>query len=161
MGKTHIKAFCQHSTLNVTRDIIRSLKAPYVWRPQEIEAYSTEVLKSKKATANDLLDTTAQRRWSAHALKIKVRGMLLQSCAKYFKQNQGILYQKSLNSATQPSASTQTFIAVSVQGHEQYKRAHCRSASSRGNGKEADNERASVTSKVWTTARHQASMVSV
>ncbi|KAK3512822.1 hypothetical protein QTP70_026051 [Hemibagrus guttatus] len=64
--KTQIKVFCQQYTLNVTRDIVRSLKALEIEivELQRLEATRNrghiEALKSKKAKMNDLLDITAQ-----------------------------------------------------------------------------------------------------
>ncbi|KAK3537567.1 hypothetical protein QTP70_014369 [Hemibagrus guttatus] len=64
--KTQIKVFCQQYTLNVTRDIVRSLKALEIEivELQRLEATGDrghiEALKSKKAKMNDLLDITAQ-----------------------------------------------------------------------------------------------------
>ncbi|KAK3522473.1 hypothetical protein QTP86_013341 [Hemibagrus guttatus] len=64
--KTQIKVFCQQYTLNVTRDIVRSLKALEIEivELQHLEATGNrghiEALKSKKAKMNDLLDVTAQ-----------------------------------------------------------------------------------------------------
>ncbi|KAK3522640.1 hypothetical protein QTP86_028630, partial [Hemibagrus guttatus] len=64
--KAQIKVFCQQYTLNVTRDIVRSLKALEIEivELQRLEATGDrghiEALKSKKAKMNDLLDITAQ-----------------------------------------------------------------------------------------------------
>ncbi|KAK3550043.1 hypothetical protein QTP86_018661, partial [Hemibagrus guttatus] len=64
--KAQIKVFCQQYTLNVTRDIVRSLKAleTEIVELQRLEATGDrghiEALKSKKAKMNDLLDITAQ-----------------------------------------------------------------------------------------------------
>ncbi|KAK3524682.1 hypothetical protein QTP86_000650 [Hemibagrus guttatus] len=64
--KTQIKVFCQQYTLNITRDVVRSLKALEIEivELQRLEATGDrghiEALKSKKAKMNDLLDITAQ-----------------------------------------------------------------------------------------------------
>ncbi|KAK3510999.1 hypothetical protein QTP70_027845 [Hemibagrus guttatus] len=64
--KAQIKVFCQQYTLNVTRDIVGSLKALEIEivELQRLEATGDrghiEALKSKKAKMNDLLDITAQ-----------------------------------------------------------------------------------------------------
>ncbi|KAK3566548.1 hypothetical protein QTP86_034840, partial [Hemibagrus guttatus] len=64
--KTQIKVFCQQYTLNITRDIVRSLKALEIeiMELQRLEATGNrghiEALKSKKAKMNDLLDVTEQ-----------------------------------------------------------------------------------------------------
>ncbi|XP_053533103.1 transposon TX1 uncharacterized 149 kDa protein isoform X1 [Ictalurus punctatus] len=66
VAKAQIKAFCQQYTLNVTRDIVRSLKALETGIV-ELQCLETtgdrgqvEALKSKKAIMNDLLGITAQ-----------------------------------------------------------------------------------------------------